>query len=296
MIAIIFDLETTGFGPNAEVIQIAAKYHNQEFNVYIFPSNGIPTIVSNITNLSIEGGQLILNSEDEYRRLDTESPRMACESFISFLKNISHDIILVAHNGVKFDAPLIVKTMNAVGLLKEFGFIVKGFTDTLPIFKSCQELASRVIEKRSFKLSVLAHNYLEPDSTRGAHNAVVDVRMLDNLLKKFAIKEIELINRAVSFSSVVNADRIRKEKKERIAAMSVIEGPITANMIKKMVTAGLTLDQLEKTFSVHGEDGITMLLGEDVDGRPRVTKNKATLRKLCDALRTRLGQSNLTTA
>lgn len=296
MVAIIFDLETTGFGPNAEVIQIAAKYHNREFNRYIFPSNDIPTVVSKITKLFIKEGQLILNNEDEYRRIDTVSPRNACMSFISFLKNISHDIILVAHNGVKFDGPQIVKTMNAVGLLEEFGSIVKGFTDTLPIFKSSQELASRVIEKKSFRLSALAHDYLEPDSAKGAHDAVVDVRMLDNLLKRFAIKEIELINCAVSFSLVVNAERNRKEKKEKIDAMTVIKGPISANMITKIVTAGLTLDQLEKTFNIHGEDGITMLLGEDIGGRPRVTKNKTVLRKLCDALKTRSVQSNLTTA
>ncbi|EFN63985.1 hypothetical protein EAG_09598 [Camponotus floridanus] len=292
MTAIIFDLETTGFGPNAEIIQIAAKYHNQEFNVYIFPSNSIPTIVSNITNLSIEDGQLILDSENEYRRLDTESPRMACELFISFLKNISHDIILVAHNGERFDAPLIVKTMNAVGLLKEFGSIVKGFTDSLSIFKDRKELAFRKKKgKGGFSLSALANDYLEPDSTRGAHNAVVDVQMLDNLLKKFAIKETELISCVVPFSSIVNADRIRKEKEEKKNAMFVIMEPfgISKNMIKKIVTAGLTLDQLEMTFNDYGEDGITMLLGEDVDGNPRVTKNKTILRKLCNALRTRLG-------
>lgn len=296
MIAIIFDLETTGFGPNAEVIQIAAKYHTQEFNVYILPSKGISTIVSEITNLSIKDGHLVFNNEDEYRRLDTISLRMACMSFISFLKNISHDIILVAHNGVRFDAPQIVKTMNAVGLLEEFGSIVKGFTDTIPAFKSSQELAPRVIARKSFKLSVLAHDYLEPDSARGAHNAIVDVQMLDDLLKKFAINEIELIGRAVSFSSVVNADRNRKEKEERIAAMSVLKGSISKTMIIKIVTAGLTLDQLERTFNVDGENGITILLSEDIDGKPRITKNKTILRKLCDALRTRLDQSNLTIA
>lgn len=289
MVAIIFDLETTGFGRNAEIIQIAAKYHDQKFDVYIFPSNGIPTRVSAKINLSIEDGKLILYNENRCFYLNTESPRMACELFISFLKNISHDIILVAHNGVTFDAPLIVKTMKAVGLLEEFGSIVRGFTDTIPIFKSCKELASRVKEKGKFSLSVLANDYLGPDSTRGAHNAVVDVRMLDNLLEKFAITEIELINRAVSLSSVVNADRIREEVKERITAMSVIKGPISENMIKKIATAGLTLDQLEMKFDAYGEDGIKMLLGEDVDGKPRVTKNKTILRKLCDALRSRLG-------
>lgn len=293
MTTIIFDLETTGFGSNAEVIQIAAKYRDQEFNRYIFPSNGIPNVVSKITKLWIEEGELILKNGYEYRRIDTTSPREACVSFISFLRDISHDIILVAHNGVKFDGPQIVKTMNAVGLLEEFGSIVRGFTDTIPIFKSSQELASRVTEKGSFKLTVLADDYLEPDSAIGAHNAKVDVQMLDDLLNRFMINEIELISRSVPFSSVVNAERNRKEKKERIDAMAVLKGSVSAHMITKIVTAGLTLDQLEETFNIYGEDGIIMLLGEDIGGKPKVTKNKTVLRKLCNALRTRSDQFNL---
>jgi len=37
---VIFDLETTGLGKNAEVVQIAAKFGDAEFNQYILPARG----------------------------------------------------------------------------------------------------------------------------------------------------------------------------------------------------------------------------------------------------------------
>lgn len=295
MVAIVFDLETTGFGARAEVVQIAAKYQNQEFNCYILPSNGIPAVVTEVTGLSVYEGQLILRDKDGRHPIETQPPLIACTAFITFLKNVSQNVILVAHKGVTFDSPQIVKAMHAIGLLETFGLVVKGFTDTLPVFKSSKELIPRIAEKKSFKLTDLAHDYLGPDSSEGAHNATVDVEILDNLLKRFAIEETELISRAVSFSSVANADRDRKERKTRIDDMAAIKGAVSAAMITKIAAAGLTLTQLERTFNINGENGITTLLGEDIGGKPRVSKNKTVLRKLCDALRTLSEERVLTT-
>lgn len=204
------------------------------------------------------------------------------------MKTISNNVILVAHKGVTFDGPQIVKQMHKNGLLDEFESVVKGFTDTFPALKHVKKLASRVAAKGSFKQSDLAREYLGPDSTTGAHNTIVDVRMLNKLLNRFSITEAELIRRAVPFSSVANASHERKQKKAGVDALNAIKGEVSASMIAKIAAAGITLAQLESTFGTNGKSGISMLLGADIGGKPRVTQNKRILTQICNSLQRRL--------
>lgn len=45
-------------------------------------------------------------------------------------------------------------------------------------------------------------------------------------------------------------------------------------MIGKMAEAGITLDLLQNAYKKGNDKGIELLLGEDIGGRPRITKTK----------------------
>ncbi|XP_071637403.1 maternal protein exuperantia-like [Temnothorax longispinosus] len=129
---VIFDLETTGLSKSAEICQIAAVHEKEIFNVYIVPAGGMSSRAAEVTGLQVHGGEMFLNDQ----QVDTTPPQMAFKNFIAYLRSIGNSIILTAHNGFRFDAPLILRHMKKFGLLEEFQFVVMGFADTLHLFRN----------------------------------------------------------------------------------------------------------------------------------------------------------------
>lgn len=162
---VFFDLETTGFGNSCEIIQVAAKYNDTEYNVYILPTREIPPSASAVTGLTTKGVKLFLLDTE----VETVSAKLAMDGFLDFLKLVQLKVILIAHNCFRFDAPLIIKQMEQLGLSTEFKNIVQGFCDTYPLFK--KKLLERKSAKLSFKQLALAEEFLEADDLKGAHNA-----------------------------------------------------------------------------------------------------------------------------
>ena len=78
---------------------------------------------------SVEDGELFRNGE----KMITTPRRIGMKSFIDFLA--PGPVVLIAHNGARFDAPLILNEMRALGLIEDFKSVVCGFCDTLPLFK-----------------------------------------------------------------------------------------------------------------------------------------------------------------
>ena len=48
-------------------------------------------------------------------------------------------------------------------------------------------------------------------------------------------------------------------------------------MINKIVDAGISLAKLQTTFKSGGENAVSFLLSQDVNGKPNVTKMKKKL-------------------
>ncbi|XP_024890200.1 uncharacterized protein LOC112466367 isoform X2 [Temnothorax curvispinosus] len=80
--------------------------------------------------------------------------RLALKSFIDFLT--PDPVILIAHNGGRFDAPMLLNELRSLGLLQDFQSVVFGFCDTLPLLK--KKLPERIKAKKSFRQSVLAED------------------------------------------------------------------------------------------------------------------------------------------
>lgn len=278
---VVFDLETSGLGSTAEICQIAAKHKEKEFNAYIVPSRGITPSASAITGLQVHGGQMFLNNV----QVNTMPPRLVMVKFVEFLRSFNDGVILVAHNGFRLDAPFIVRTMLHMGLLDDFSAAMKGFADTLPIFR--RKLEQRKKEKKSFSQSALANDLLEAGDCVGAHNAIFDVQLLDKLIKKVCVTREEFLCHAKSVAEVVremeqsSLKTIHKRTMERLKS----EPGVSAGMIDKIAAAGIDLSILQQTYSAAGVKGIELLLGQDVRGRPRVTKNKKVIQGILMAVK-----------
>lgn len=93
---VCFDLETTGFGKTAEIIEIGAiKVRSRatvdKFSELVKPTNRISGVVTALTGISQE---------------DVENARRISEVLPEFLDFIGNDILL-GHNIASFDIPIV---------------------------------------------------------------------------------------------------------------------------------------------------------------------------------------------
>ncbi|XP_044595305.1 uncharacterized protein LOC123272509 [Cotesia glomerata] len=153
-VVVFFDLETTGLDASKEVVQIAAKYSDVEFDIYIKPEREFSLQASKITGLELKNSTYIANSNLGR----AHSKVNAAKSLLQFLKSINSPIILVAHNCFRFDCPTLLNFIRNEGLLNEFSELVAGFADSLPLFKS--KLKDKRGTKASYRQEVLAEEFL----------------------------------------------------------------------------------------------------------------------------------------
>ena len=80
---------------------------------------------------------------------------------------------------------------------------VKGFSDSLPIFKD--KLPKRKKDKRSFSQSALASDFLDEKDIVVAHNAINDVKMLQALMKNINVENDLIIKHSQSINFIANS-------------------------------------------------------------------------------------------
>ncbi|KAF2893328.1 hypothetical protein ILUMI_12847 [Ignelater luminosus] len=265
---VIYDLEATGLSSTtAELCQIAAYYKGQEFSVYTIPSKGIPDKVSAITGLVIARGKMLLDKKP----LTTVPILDALQSFLEFLEKIGN-VVLVAHNGFCYDAPLILHQMKNHGLLDRFKNVVQGFADTLPILR--KQLPDRVKEKKKFNQSTLAEEFVNPTDIKPAHNAINDVCVLHKLLEKLCVSENIIKSEAIGLEDFLKHRESLDKKKCNENSLKHLGDAISKYMREKMAKEGINLERLELTFDDFGEDGIRLLLSNVIKrDRDRILLN-----------------------
>ena len=206
-----FDLETTGFGNSAEIIEIGAvKVRNNEivdeFNELIKPLNSIPYAITLLTGITQE---------------DVENCRGISEVLPEFLDFIGDDI-LVGHNIASFDIPQIRRAVSAE-LKRDFS--VK-YIDTVYMSKSIQDLDNH-------KLQTMLDYY--GIQNERAHRAFQDCEATTKLLKSLVADGIPLQVR-YSCNSPVSESKEISPKEHMNVCFS--EKQITALCGKNIVITG----------------------------------------------------------
>ncbi|XP_077863075.1 uncharacterized protein LOC102808737, partial [Saccoglossus kowalevskii] len=156
---VVFDLETTSFGIDSSICQIAASYDGKIFDEYVDPCQPIHPAASNVTGLTYTCGKLFHN----FNLVPTLSQKDALESFIEWIPLNS---VLVAHNCKNFDARILVSSVQRYGLLDKLKHKHCCFSDTLSVFREILPPRSSYSEEN------LVNDYLHTEYS--AHNAKHD--------------------------------------------------------------------------------------------------------------------------
>ena len=119
------------------------------------------------------------------KHFNVKEPKAVFKEFIVWLKKFENPV-LIGHNGFRFDAPVIIRSMIRFGLFADFKDACKLFGDTLVPMKA-------YFGSESCKLTKLGANYISNWARykEKAHSALFDVWATIQILK---IKRLEFKN------------------------------------------------------------------------------------------------------
>jgi len=162
-----FDLETTGLPHTSpDIIQIAAICEDTMYNQYVIPRKPIGSRASAVNGLTFSENQLMHHG----KVVDALHLKPALKGFIKHVSSIK-PVILAAHNGRKFDFPILKRLLLETDLL-DYHMSSVMCIDTL-------EIARSVLNAPKYNQPYLVKQFL--NIAYGAHNAIEDVKALKQL-------------------------------------------------------------------------------------------------------------------
>ena len=254
---VFFDLETTGLGRNADIVQIAAVSGEKKFSAYVRPSKPMTVEASRVTQIYVKGSKM-------YHK-GTEVPcvtlKEALTGFTGFLGSLDGAPIVLGHNIARFDVPILYSSMQKVGLEN---MDVKGFVDTLSV---ASKLYKRGKDVSNMKQATLVSELLK--ETYDAHNAVADVVSLQKLYSLKLKPSCKLLQELL-FQLCTH---IYQSSSKVLAEQKIM----SQSILSKMCKSGLGLVHLQLAYKRGGDEGVRAVLKEKVAGKVRVTSVAKTL-------------------
>ena len=188
--AVIFDIETTGFGPkNCRIIEIGAvKVENgrvvDEFSYFVNPKQSIPEEITKLTSITQE---MVINEPE----IDIILP-----AFLEFCKGC----FLVAHNA-SFDTSFIFENMKRLGLKGEFTIV-----DTVTMSRVLLAgLKNYKLDTVAGKLGIVLEHHHRAVDDAGC-TAKIYIKLCELANKKYGNYNLSNFSKSNGF----DADTIRK--------------------------------------------------------------------------------------
>ncbi len=259
---VFFDLETTGLGRDADIVQIAAVSASRTFSTYILPSQRMTIEASRITKIEVRGSKMF--------RDGLEVPHMnlkdALQNFLDFISRCDGPPLVMGHNIARFDVPVLHNSMLKVGLRMES--TVKGFVDTLTL---TGKLYKRKKDVTDFKQATLVTELL--GQSYDAHNALGDVEALQKLyVEKLGKTSVTTVQECLFH--YLSHEYLKSFK------LLIDKKVLSQGSASKMSKSGLSLSHLKLAYSRGGDQGVRSLLKENVAGKARVTSSAKILDKI----------------
>ncbi|XP_062576228.1 uncharacterized protein LOC134238121 [Saccostrea cucullata] len=168
------DLETTDLmrgGKYPHITQIAASVVGSvsEFSAYVYPKVPIASTAQQIAGIIVNNSGTTTVHGQQVHAEDLSS---SIDKFCKWLKRYA-SVYLIAHNGRKFDFPILMNAMMNIKSEAEFLDCVIGCIDSLSIFK-------KAFTSQSYKQEELSRTIL--NTPCDAHNAMEVVKVLGKLI------------------------------------------------------------------------------------------------------------------
>ncbi|KAK0076364.1 hypothetical protein PV325_005506 [Microctonus aethiopoides] len=260
-ISILFDLETGGFCKSCDILQIAAKYEQYEFSVYIKPTQTISEEASKVHGLLMMHDRLVHHGKP----ILTVTLSEALVGLYEFLSLFQQRCIVTAHN-CKFDYPRLMCALDKCFLKEHFRAIILGYSNSLPMIKK----KTGKTKKGENKLENIARE-LEINQDK-AHDALYDVIMLDKVLKKLNITTNDLLGSFLSWDDACNKIKFSENLPNALKKLQLLKDCVPTGMRKKMAAANVSYETLENAYKTSKYTNIVQVLGKDENGVVKVTK------------------------
>lgn len=274
----IFDIETTTYYPNCELIQISAISYGRStspFNVYILPNRNIPH--EHVTGISKRRGKLYDKNSREIPSVSVEEGLKRFVEWIAFEKKI----VLIAHSAKQFNVKHFMRAMEEHNQLENFEGVVAGFVDTLPLFKARSEESCSLIN--------LYKRYV--GNTFDHYNSLADCQALKEILLNASVNNTDLKIHSFTFKYAREYFEFLLDKKLIKSTYKNCEqtGAIKPYMVGKVASAGIRYGDMVAIYQREGGEGLKKLLTGGVENIPFVTKDKKVIQKLADHLSSLVG-------
>ncbi|XP_033759588.1 uncharacterized protein LOC117341837 [Pecten maximus] len=268
---VVFDLETTDLirgrhMPHITQIAAVGLENDAIFNTYIIPKIPIRETAMEVTGIVVTAGKMTVHG----KCVDAEDITSGLLKFLNWLQTYQN-VILVAHNGRKFDFPVLMNTVKSLKQSKMLFQSVEGCIDSLSVFKKVFPGQTNY-KQETLMSSILGQTY-------GAHDAKEDILALSLLLKEAKLSKSETLS--FSFSPIAqHALRFSAEKAKNVPSLHhlIAQGILKHATAENFAGSGLNFQHLKKNFQRDGEDGLrAIFVQKNCDGQPRISAAKRIL-------------------
>ena len=285
-----FDIETTGLDWKSDILQISCTPPNAEsdtFSVNLFPEHRIiAQSATHVHSTSVEfrnGRKTLLRRGAE---LEAVSQTQGLTEFCNFLEQHSQSfqIVLIAHNGDKFDFPVLINSLKRNNLLGIFQSNNVFLMDSLRLISSeMKQKASPLHSCKGKSLSDLYEFLLK--ERFDAHDAQEDAASLSRILFQSPLQIS--VERLVGSSiwAAVFLKKMESAQEARSQKSTLHQLPVSEGMKEKLGNAGLDFKAMEGIYEKGAIKALLTVLAlpeafeqiRDKGSKPRVTKNLKTL-------------------
>ena len=172
------------------------------------------------------------------------------------------------------DSKRIIYSFKKYDLLNYFQDCVIGFVDTLALFKKALPNREKYSQE-SLVADMLGVCY-------SAHNSLEDVRALHMFVSCKEVSRKYLIESSFATEFAVRSTKycVQKTFNSQTLHPLVTTKVASKGMAEKIAGSGSTLHHLQLSFQRGGQDGLTNILSEKINGKARVTNNRRIISQL----------------
>lgn len=268
--------------PHITQLCVHEPQSRKTFSRFVLPKIQISEGAEEVTKICVQqtpSGPIMLSHGIQVEHC---SITQAVKDLIAWLRtNNFKNNIMIAHNGRKFDFPILMHSLDNIGMVDEFCAVVQACADSLKLVKL------KLPRRSSYAQEELVREVLQ--KSYNAHDAVADVIALSELLTTLKVAQNELMKNCFPTKDIYMNILFNREKERNIKSLEILQ----ARSVMKRPTcenaagSGLSLKHLRLIHKRQGEDGLRdTFVGKNSAGRARVTACKRTLEdvipKLCE--------------